>query len=333
MKNDDSLLIVDKVCKTFPVKKGMFSSSKGVVHAVNNVSFNVHYGETFGLVGESGCGKSTLSRTLLRLIPADSGNIFFDGKDLMKMDENELRHQRENMRMVFQKPFDSLNPRQTVREIIAAPIKIHRGSEYNNQRIEKKVLELLNYVGLSSNYIDRYPHEFSGGQRQRIGIARALALEPKLIICDEPVSALDVSIQAQILNLLKDLQKEFKLTYIFISHNLSVVKHMANRIAVMYLGSIVELANSEDLYENAMHPYTQALLSAILDSDVKKKMGKRIILNGDVPSPVNPPKGCLFSTRCPYVTEHCREERPELLNVGNDYKVACFLYNEGGGKK
>ncbi|KZL89002.1 ABC transporter ATP-binding protein [Clostridium magnum] len=329
--DSDLLLVVDKVSKTFPVKSGMFSSSKGVVHAVNNVSFQVRRGETFGLVGESGCGKSTLSRTILRLIEADSGQILFEGKDIMKMNNKELRKQRENMRMVFQKPFDSLNPRQTVRETISAPFKIHRRGEYSNQMIEKKVLELLDYVGLSSSYIDRYPHEFSGGQRQRVGIARALALEPKLIICDEPVSALDVSIQSQILNLLKDLQKEFKLTYIFISHNLSVVKHMADRIAVMYLGSIVEIGDSKDLYNNAEHPYTKALLSAILDPEAKKNK-ERIILKGDIPSPVNPPKGCLFSTRCPLAVDKCMQERPELESLGSDYKVACFLHKEGGGK-
>lgn len=322
------LLDVRNVSKTFPVKTGMFSSSKAVVHAVDNVSFNVLRGETFGLVGESGCGKSTLSRTVIQLIPADSGEICFEGRNLAEMKGAELRHQREHMRMVFQKPFDSLNPRQTVREIISAPMKIHR--HYNHQQIENEVFALMDKVGLSRRYVDRYPHEFSGGQRQRIGISRALALNPKLVICDEPVSALDVSIQAQILNLLKDLQKDLNLTYLFISHNLSVVKHMSNRIAVMYLGSIVEIAESTDLYCNALHPYTQALLSAIPDPSTKNH-SERIILTGEIPSPVNPPKGCRFCTRCRYVMERCKTERPELKNVRDNHSVACFLYEEDGG--
>lgn len=305
----------------------MFSSSKkGVVHAVDNVSFQVEKGETFGLVGESGCGKSTLSRTLLQLIPPDSGEIYMDGKNLVDMPKKELRRQREQMRMVFQKPFYSLNPRQTVREIISAPMMIHR--HYTKQEMQAEVERLMDLVGLSRSYIDRYPHEFSGGQRQRIGIARALCLKPKLIICDEPVSALDVSIQAQILNLLKDLQKKFDLTYLFISHNLSVVKHMSDHIAVMYLGSLVEVAPGAELYQKARHPYTQALLSAIPDPGAKKK--DRIILTGDIPSPVNPPKGCRFCTRCAYATDRCGQERPELKEMGDGSKVACFLYDKGG---
>lgn len=321
------MLDVRNVTKTFPVKGGMFSSSKkGVVHAVDNVSFQVEKGETFGLVGESGCGKSTLSRTLLQLIPPDSGEIYMDGKNLVDMPKKELRRQREQMRMVFQKPFYSLNPRQTVREIISAPMMIHR--HYTKREMQAEVERLMDLVGLSRSYIDRYPHEFSGGQRQRIGIARALCLKPKLIICDEPVSALDVSIQAQILNLLKDLQKKFDLTYIFISHNLSVVKHMSDHIAVMYLGSLVEVAPGAELYQKARHPYTQALLSAIPDPGAKKK--DRIILTGDIPSPVNPPKGCRFCTRCAYATDRCRQERPELKEMGDGSKVACFLYDKGG---
>jgi len=323
------LLDVRHVSKTFPVKTGMFGSSKDVVHAVDDVSFCVFCGETFGLVGESGCGKSSLSRTLIHLIKPDAGKILFDGKNLAEMTGPELRRQREHMRMVFQKPFDSLNPRQTVHEIIAAPMRIHR--HYTNQQIEAEVLKLMDSVGLSRRYIDRYPHEFSGGQRQRIGIARALALNPKLIICDEPVSALDVSIQSQILNLLKDLQKEFNLTYIFISHNLAVVRHMSDRVAVMYLGSIVEIAESSNLYNNAMHPYTQALLSAIPDPSTHNR-GERIILTGEIPSPVNPPQGCRFCTRCRYVMERCKQERPELRTVRGNHSIACFLYEEGGGK-
>ena len=326
---DDILLDVRHVSKTFPVKGGMFSRAKGVVHAVDDVSFTVKRGETFGLVGESGCGKSTLSRTVLQLVPADSGEILFHGRDLCKMKGTELRRQRQHMRMVFQKPFDSLNPRQTVRQIIFAPMAVH-SREYGGKLAEKRVLSLMEKVGLPAAYIDRYPHEFSGGQRQRIGIARALALNPELIICDEPVSALDVSIQAQILNLLMDLQQELGLTYLFISHNLSVVKHMSSRIAVMYLGSIVELADADELYEKALHPYTQALLSAIPDPSIAGQR-ERIILTGDIPSPINPPAGCRFCTRCQYATQRCKQERPPLYEVGADYRVACFRYEEGGG--
>lgn len=326
---DEILLDVRNVSKNFPAKSGMFSSAKGVVHAVDNVSFAVKRGETFGLVGESGCGKSTLSRTLLRLIPADSGEIYFEGRDILRFTKEEMRTQRAQMRMVFQKPFDSLNPRQSVREIIAAPFEIHNDGQYDRAGIEKQVLTLIDKVGLSRSYLHRYPHEFSGGQRQRIGIARALALNPKIIICDEPVSALDVSIQAQILNLLKDLQQEFQLTYIFISHNLSVVKHMSDRVAVMYLGSVVEIANSSDLYQKARHPYTKALLSAIPDP-LRSAGNTRIMLKGEIPSPVNLPKGCRFHTRCNQAMAGCQEKRPELLALEKGNKVACFLYEEGG---
>lgn len=324
---NEILLDVRNVTKTFPVKAGLFSSSKGVVHAVDDVSFRVMRGESFGLVGESGCGKSTLSRTLLQLVPADSGEIYLDGQNLSGLPKKELRRHREQMRMVFQKPFDSLNPRQTVSQIISAPMKIHR--KMSREEMNGEVHRLMDLVGLSRGYAGRYPHEFSGGQRQRIGIARALALQPRLIICDEPVSALDVSIQAQILNLLKDLQQEFHLTYIFISHNLSVVKHMSNRIAVMYLGSLVEIAQGAELYRSARHPYTQALLSAIPEPGAQKQ--GRIVLQGDIPSPVNPPKGCRFCTRCPNVMERCTVERPQLKSMEDGGMVACFLYDERGG--
>lgn len=324
---NEILLDVRNVTKTFPVKAGLFSSSKGVVHAVDDVSFQVMRGESFGLVGESGCGKSTLSRTLLQLVPADSGEIYLDGQNLSGLPKKELRRHREQMRMVFQKPFDSLNPRQTVSQIISAPMKIHR--KMSREEMNGEVHRLMDLVGLSRGYAGRYPHEFSGGQRQRIGIARALALQPRLIICDEPVSALDVSIQAQILNLLKDLQQEFHLTYIFISHNLSVVKHMSNRIAVMYLGSLVEIAQGAELYRSARHPYTQALLSAIPEPGAQKQ--GRIVLQGDIPSPVNPPKGCRFCTRCPNVMERCTVERPQLKSMEDGGMVACFLYDERGG--
>ncbi|WP_306569472.1 ABC transporter ATP-binding protein [Faecalispora jeddahensis] len=325
---NEVLLDVKNVSKTFPVKAGLFSSAKGVVHAVDNVSFQIHRGESFGLVGESGCGKSTLSRTLLQLVPADSGEICFNGNNLAVLSKKEMRAQRESMRMVFQKPFDSLNPRQTVRQIISAPMQVHR--KMSRQEMDAEVMKLMDLVGLSRGYVDRYPHEFSGGQRQRIGIARALALQPQLIVCDEPVSALDVSIQAQILNLLKDLQKEFGLTYLFISHNLAVVKHMSDRIAVMYLGSLVEVANGPELYRAARHPYTQALLSAIPDPGSGQKR-QRIILTGDIPSPVNPPAGCRFCTRCPNVMERCKTERPALRTLADGGQVACFLYEQEGG--
>lgn len=324
---DDIVLDVRHVSKTFPVKTGMFSNSAGVVHAVNDVSFNVRRGETFGLVGESGCGKSTLSRTLLRLVSADSGEVYFNGQDILHVSESEMQKLRVGMRMVFQKPFNSLNPRQTVRQIIAAPFEVHKNFSY--QEKEKQVLSLMDRVGLSRSYLDRYPHEFSGGQRQRIGIARALALHPELIICDEPVSALDVSIQAQILNLLKDLQQEFNLTYIFISHNLSVVKHMSDRIAVMYLGSIVEIADSQGLYKHARHPYTQALLSAIPSMDGANSR-ERIVLKGEIPSPVDLPTGCSFHTRCNHVMECCCKHQPDFRSMEDGSRVACFLYEEGG---
>nr|WP_263326385.1 dipeptide ABC transporter ATP-binding protein [Neobacillus sp. Marseille-Q6967] len=325
MKND-ILLEVRNVKKYFPLnKKSIFSKPAGSVKAVDDVSFSVLEGETFGLVGESGCGKSTLSRLITRLIKADSGKIHFDGQDFLKLSGNKLRQERKKIQMVFQKPYESLNPRMTVGEIIGAPFEIHRVAK--GAAREKRVKELLEMVGLSSQYISRYPHEFSGGQRQRIGIARALALNPKLIVCDEAVSALDVSIQSQILNLLNDLQKEFNLTYLFISHDLSVVKHVSNRIAVMYLGRIVEIADSSDLYANPKHPYTQALLSAIPvpNPDYKKE---QIILEGDVPSPVNPPAGCRLCTRCPYVMPICKKVEPKFENITDRHSVACHLYSD-----
>ena len=317
------LLDVQNVKKHFPLKKGVFSRGKGFVKAVDGVSFSVYQGETFGLVGESGCGKSTLSRLIMRLIAADEGEIRFDGKDLLKLKGGELRRQRQHLQMVFQKPFESLNPRMTVGEIVGAPFRIH-GKAKGAER-ERRVRELLEKVGLDPDYVNRYPHEFSGGQRQRIGIARAIALNPKLVICDEAVSALDVSIQSQILNLLKQLQREYQLTYLFISHNLSVVKHMSDRIAVMYLGKIVEIAGADELYASPQHPYTKALLSAIphADPDAKKE---RIVLTGDVPSPVNPPAGCRFCTRCSEVMPICREREPALIETADGHAVACHLY-------
>ncbi len=320
----DILLKVNQVKKYFPIKKSLFSKPSGYVKAVDNVSFSVLKGETFGLVGESGCGKSTLSRVIMRLIEADSGEILFEDQNILDLKGSRLRQHRKSMQMVFQKPFESLNPRMTVGQIIGAPFEIHGVAKGTEK--EKRVKELLEMVGLSSQYINRYPHEFSGGQRQRIGIARAIALNPKLIVCDEAVSALDVSIQSQILNLLNELQKEFNLTYLFISHNLSVVNYISNRIAVMYLGRIVEIADAHELYANPKHPYTQALLSAIPmpDPDFKKE---RIVLTGDVPSPVNPPKGCRFCTRCADVMPICHEVEPEFIDVNKKHAVACHLYS------
>lgn len=322
----DNILELYNIKKYFPGKSGIFSEQKGLVHAVDNVSFNVRRGETFGLVGESGCGKSTLSRTLLKLLEPTSGKVIFEGKDITNCSYKDMRKYRKYMSMIFQKPYSSLNPRETVGEIISSPFIVHGVS--NKKETLTSVLKLMDLVGLSKNYINRYPHEFSGGQRQRIGIARAISLNPKLIVCDEPVSALDVSIQSQILNLLKDIQRDYKLTYIFVSHDLSVVNYMSDRVAVMYLGTIVELASSDQLYLNAYHPYTKALLSAIPEPNPKIAK-KRIILKGEIPSPTNPPLGCPFSTRCNFVMDICHEIRPSLVKINEDHLVACHLYQEG----
>lgn len=329
--NKEVLLEVKNLKKHFPLnKKSIFAKPAGTFKAVDDVSFSVFKGETFGLVGESGCGKSTLSRLITRLVKTDSGEINFDGQDFLQLSGSQLRNERKKIQMVFQKPYESLNPRMTVGETIGAPFEIHRVAKGAEK--EKRVKNLLEMVGLSGQYVNRYPHEFSGGQRQRIGIARALALNPKLIICDEAVSALDVSIQSQILNLLNDLQKEFNLTYLFISHDLSVVKHVSNRIAVMYLGRIVEVSDANELYSNPKHPYTQALLSAIPvpNPDFKKE---QIVLEGDVPSPVNPPKGCRLCTRCPYVMTICKEIEPEFVSVSERHTVACHLYSSSSNQQ
>ncbi|UUZ84989.1 ATP-binding cassette domain-containing protein [Paenibacillus sp. P26] len=320
---NETLLEVKRVKKYFALKKGLFSGGRGYVKAVDDVSFSILKGRPSVSSANPGRGKSTLSRVIMRLIDADSGEIRFDGKDLLKMKGGELRKRRSELQMVFQKPFESLNPRQTVGQIIGAPFEIHGAA--SGREKERRVKRPLELVGLSPQYIGRYPHEFSGGQRQRIGIARAIALNPKLVVCDEAVSALDVSVQAQILNLLNDLQKQFGLTYLFISHNLSVVKHMSRRIAVMYLGHIVEIAEAEELYSRPLHPYTQALLSAIPkpDPDFRKE---RIILSGDVPSPVNPPQGCRFCTRCREALPICSEVAPEFIELGGRHAVACHLY-------
>jgi oligopeptide transport system ATP-binding protein len=318
----DTLLEVKNLKKHFPIKGGVFSKTIGHVYAVDGVSFTLQSGETLGLVGESGCGKSTTGRTILRLIEPTEGSVVFEGQEITELDKGDMRSLRREMQIIFQDPYASLNPRMTVGSIIGEPLEIHKiakGSEKEDQ-----VASLLEKVGLRSEDMRKYPHEFSGGQRQRIGIARALGLNPKLIVCDEPVSALDVSIQAQVINLLEDLQEEFGLSYLFIAHNLNVVEHISNRVAVMYLGKIVELTTDTELYTNPQHPYTEALLSAVPvpDPTVEKR---RIILQGDVPSPINPPSGCHFHTRCPYKEKICAEEVPEFKDIGGGHWVACHL--------
>jgi len=315
-----ALLEVRELKKYFPVKKGLFGRPSGWVQAVDGVSFSLERGETLGLVGESGCGKTTVGRSILRLIEPTSGTVTFDGKDLLSMERSSLRRMRGSLQIIFQDPFSSLNPRMSVRQIIAEPIKNH--GRHSRKEIQDRVAYLMEKVGLHPEYMSRYPHEFSGGQRQRIGIARALALNPLAIICDEPVSALDVSIQAQVVNLLAQLQEEMNLSYLFIAHDLSVVEHISDRVAVMYLGRIVELADDQELYRNALHPYTQALLSAVPvpDPDHRKET---IILKGDVPSPLNPPPGCTFHTRCPECDAQCRMERPAFRQVGEGHWTAC----------
>lgn len=325
--DNNVLLRVDHLVKHFPItrpKMLIFSQQVGAVHAVDDISFSLIKGETLGLVGESGCGKSTTGRTILQLHRPTSGHVYFEGKDLSTMQGEELRQMRRRMQMVFQDPYASLNPRMTVGEIIGEPLIVHGLS--SAKEAEDRVQELLKLVGLNPSFSNRYPHEFSGGQRQRIGVARALALQPAMIVCDEPISALDVSIQAQVINLLEDLQTEFNLTYLFIAHDLSMIRHISTRVAVMYLGVIVELADRNELYSHPLHPYTQALLSAVpLPDPVAEEKRKRIILQGDVPSPVNPPSGCRFRTRCPLATAICSEARPEFREVSPNHWVACHL--------
>jgi peptide/nickel transport system ATP-binding protein/oligopeptide transport system ATP-binding protein len=320
--NKRDLVQVKNLVKYFPVRGGLLQRVVAQVQAVEDVSFTVREGETFGLVGESGCGKTTIGRTLLRLVPATSGQVIFDGQDIFKANNRELKALRRNMQIIFQDPFSSLDPRMPVGESVAEGLLVHNIGKNSKERFEV-VIHTLRKVGLEDYHARRYPHEFSGGQRQRIGIARALALRPKFIVCDEPVSALDVSIQAQVLNILKELQKEFNLTYLFVAHNLSVVEHISDRIGVMYLGKMVELTDREELFRNPLHPYTQALLSAIPvpDPDYKRE---RIILKGDVPSPLRPPSGCRFHPRCPVALEHCSKEEPQFKEVSKDHFVACW---------
>ena len=321
--NGDVLLEVRNLRKYYPVTKGfIFQRQVGAVKAVDDVSFFIRKGETLGLVGESGCGKTTTGRVILRLQEPTHGEALFEGRDIFKLGKEELRRLRRDMQIIFQDPYSSLNPRMTVGDIIGEPLEIHKLAR-GKEKV-RRVQELLEVVGLSPYHANRYPHEFSGGQRQRIGIARALAVNPKLIIADEPVSALDVSIQAQVLNLLEELQKEFGLTYLFIAHDLSVVKHISDRIAVMYLGRIVELAAADELFSNPQHPYTEALLSAVPIPNPEMRR-ERIILPGDVPSPINPPFGCTFHTRCPYAETRCKTETPLLREVSSGHRVACHL--------
>jgi len=316
------LVSIRDLVKHFPI-----DDSDDVVKAVDGISFDIREGETLGLVGESGCGKSTVGRCIIRLHEPTSGEVVFEGKNIIGLPDRDMQALRREMQIIFQDPYASLNPRLSILSIVSEPLKIHGVS--SKQERQDRVADLLSKVGLDPKYMHRYPHEFSGGQRQRIGIARALALNPKLIICDEPVSALDVSVQAQVVNLLQDLQQEFGLTYLFISHGLAVVEHISNRVAVMYLGKIVEIADSVELYENPLHPYTKALLSAIPVPDPKKKR-ERIVLKGDVPTPINPPSGCRFRTRCPFAIEACAQIEPELKEYASEHFAACIRLTPEG---
>lgn len=316
------LIEVNNLCKRFPIKGGLLGREVGAVNAVNSVSFKIKKGETLGLVGESGCGKTTLGRSILRLIEPSSGEIIFNGKNILDYDAAEMRAIRRKMQIIFQDPYASLNPRMTIGDILAEPMEIHGLHTEKGER-RKRLLKLLNQVQLPSDALNKYPHEFSGGQRQRICIARALAVEPEFIVCDEPVSALDVSVQAQVVNLLMDLQKELGLTYLFIAHDLKVVEYISTRVAVMYLGNMIEVAESSELYGHAKHPYTKALFSAIPHASTKGRAG-RIILEGDIPSPMNPPTGCHFNPRCWNATEECRKNFPPVTNATSTHQYRCY---------
>ena len=323
MSEDKKVLLeVQKVKKEFVTSKSLTGKPVKIVHAVDSVDLTIYEGETIGVVGESGCGKSTLGRCILQLIKPTAGHVLYRGEDITKLNKEQMRQMRRKMQLIFQDPYASLNPRMTVLELIMAPLEAF-GIGTMEERVQR-VKEIMELVGMQENMMNRYPHEFSGGQRQRIVIARALVLNPEFVVCDEPVSALDVSVRAQVLNLIQELKKKKHLTYMFISHDLSVVKYISDRIAVMYLGRIVEIAEKNELYNNPQHPYTKALLSAIPIPDVDNKM-KREILTGDVPSPLNPPSGCYFHTRCKYATERCKTECPALHDVGNGHMVACHL--------
>ncbi len=324
-KQKEVVLHVEGLKKYFPIRRGVFQRHVGDVKAVDGVSFDVYRGETLGLVGESGCGKTTTGRTIIRLYEPTAGKVLFQGRDLAKLSGSEMRSTRKHIQMIFQDPYASLNPRMSVLNIVGEPLEVHKIASTRAKRRER-VAELLELVGLNPEFMRRYPHEFSGGQRQRIGLARALALNPDLIVCDEPISALDVSIQAQVVNLLEDLQEQLGLTYLFIAHDLSMVRHISDRVAVMYLGKIVELADRETLYNRPLHPYTEALLSAVPVPDPEiEKTRQRILIEGDLPSPANPPKGCNFSTRCRKAKPICFEKEPEFVEVEDGHFCACHL--------
>lgn len=321
----DKLLQVENLTKYFYKPQGLFGQKKQIVKSVDHVTFDIMRNETLGLVGESGCGKTTVGRTITRLYEPTDGKIIFDGKDISHLTKKELLPYRKKMQMIFQDPYASLNARMTVMDIIREALDLHSDLKTKEEK-SKRVYELLDRVGLMREHANRYPHEFSGGQRQRIGIARALAVDPEFIVCDEPISALDVSIQAQVVNMLEDLQREFGLTYLFIAHDLSMVRHISDRIGVMYLGKLVEIGPSEEIYSHHLHPYTEALLSSVPVPDPEKARAKeQIVLQGDIPSPIDPPSGCRFRTRCPRACEQCAQAEPELKPVGNDHFVACHL--------
>jgi len=325
-QNNHPLLSVQDLVKYYPIRGGLLYRTVANVHAVDHVSFDIQEGETFGLVGESGCGKTTTGRTILRLVPATSGNVFFEGRDFFKLGGNDLKHARRDMQIIFQDPFGSLDPRLPVGAIIREGLDIH-GISSKSER-EDKLRDIMKLVGLRPEYAKRYPHEFSGGQRQRIGIARALILNPKFVVCDEPVSALDVSIQSQVLNLLNDLKHELKLTYLLIAHNLAVVKYISNRIGVMYLGKMAEVAPSAEIYSNPLHPYTQALVAAIPQPDPTLRRKRAVILPGDIPSPVNPPSGCRFHTRCPIAQAICAAQEPAMREITPGHFAACHAIGD-----
>ncbi|NCB04035.1 MAG: ATP-binding cassette domain-containing protein [Clostridia bacterium] len=322
--NKDNILEVKGLRQWFPVKSSkLFDREKKYVKAVDGVDLEVKYGETLGIVGESGCGKSTLGRTILKLINPTDGQILFEGQDITKLSEKQMRKHRADMQIMFQDPYASLDPRMTVADIIAEPMDTMKLCDSREARL-RRIVELMETCGINKAFMNRYPHEFSGGQRQRIGIARALSVNPKMIVCDEPVSALDVSIQSQIINLMVELQRKYELTLVFISHDLGVVEYISDRVAVMYLGKIVEIASKEELFHNPTHPYTKALLSSIPEIGAKKFEDEHPVLEGDIPSPVNPPSGCTFHTRCPMATEECSKQVPHLCDIGNDHRVSCI---------
>jgi oligopeptide transport system ATP-binding protein len=329
MRIEDEILRIEGLKKYFPIRRGVFQTHVGDVKAVDGIDFNVYRGETLGLVGESGCGKTTVGRTIVRLYKPTDGHVFFNGEDLSLLTKKELQTLRRKIQMIFQNPYASLSPRMNIKSIVGEPLEIHnvmRGKE-----MDDRIAELLEYVGISPSVMTRFPHEFSGGQRQRIGIARSLALNPELIICDEPISSLDVSIQAQVVNLLEELQEQLGLTYIFIAHDLSMVRHISNRVAVMYLGKIMEIADKMVLYENPLHPYTQALLSAVPIPDPKiEKKRSRVLIEGDLPNPANPPEGCNFNTRCPLAEDICFKKEPQLIEIETDHFCACHLVERDG---